>query len=160
MAADVQGPYRLIERLGGSVWKAHDPRLDKTVAIKILAANAAQHQPRIQAFLWAASAMAELDHPNIIQVYDVGSDRQGCYLTMEFVVGTTLTNHLFNGLGDQSIARVDAQLRLLQEFAESRGITTRRLTADNILIDKNGNIKVTAAAWNGCRRQLSPDAQQ
>src|SRR5216683_6866912 len=81
---DKLGPYEILVPIGkggmGEVWKAHDPRLNRDVAIKV---SAAQFSERFER---EAKAIAALNHPNICQIYDVGPN----YLVMEFVDGTPL----------------------------------------------------------------------
>src|SRR6202163_1367783 len=85
---DKLGPYEIIEPIGkggmGEVWKAHDPRLNRDVAIKV---SAVQFSERFER---EAKAIAALNHPNICQIYDIGTN----YLVMEFIEGAPLRGPL------------------------------------------------------------------
>src|SRR3984885_4103061 len=84
-SGDKLGPYEILSRLGvggmGEVWKARDPRLNRTVSIKV------SKEKFSDRFNREARAVAALNHPNICTIYDVGSD----YIVMEFVDGAPLT---------------------------------------------------------------------
>ena len=126
------GPYEILSRLGGGgmgeVWKARDTRLDRVVAIKV------SREKFSDRFNREARAVAALNHPNICQLYDVGPD---C-LVMEFVEGAP-------------VAPVDTTRKLLDiavqmseglAAAHAAGIVHRDLKPDNILITREGRIKI------------------
>jgi serine/threonine protein kinase len=129
---DKLGPYEILSRLGaggmGEVWKACDTRLDRIVAIKT------SHAKFSERFDREARAVAALNHPNICQLYDVGPD----HLVMEFVEGTP-------------VAPVDSPRKLIDiavqmsdglAAAHAAGIVHRDLKPDNILITREGRIKI------------------
>ena len=74
----------------GQVYKARDPRLDRIVAIKVLPPDKVADPERKQRFRQEARAASALNHPNIITIYDIGSENVIDYLAMEFVAGKTL----------------------------------------------------------------------
>src|ERR1700733_89586 len=126
------GPYEILSRIGaggmGEVYKARDTRLDRTVAIKV------SKEAFSQRFESEARTVAALNHPNICQLYDVGPD----YLVMEFVEGAP-------------IASVDSTRKLLDiavqiadglAAAHAAGIIHRDLKPDNILITRDGRVKI------------------
>src|ERR1044071_6784947 len=88
------GPYELVSLLGaggmGEVYKAHDPRLKRTVAIKVLPLNAGKDPERRSRLLREARAASALNHPNIVTIYDVVSDGAQDSIVMEYVEGGTL----------------------------------------------------------------------
>jgi serine/threonine-protein kinase len=131
-AGHTVGPYELVARIGaggmGEVWKAHDPRLDRSVAIKRLSPEHAQR------FAHEARAIAALNHPNICQIHDVGPD----YLVLEYIEGTPLICPYPTGeamrLADQIVSALEA--------AHAKGIVHRDLKPGNILVTATGTIKL------------------
>ena len=99
------GPYEIVSALGaggmGEVYKARDTRLDRIVAIKILATGAASDPLRLRRFEHEARAVAALNHPNICALYDIGSEQSGGgaihFLVMEHLEGDTLLRRLRRG---------------------------------------------------------------
>src|SRR5882757_2044505 len=122
------GPYEILSPIGkggmGEVFKARDTRLDRTVAIKI---SAAQFTARFER---EARAIAALNHPNICQLYDVGPD----YLVMEYVDGAPLEAPL---PVEKAVAYAGQILDAL-DAAHRKGITHRDLKPANILVTKQG----------------------
>src|ERR1700692_2212606 len=129
---DKLGPYEILAPIGkggmGEVWKAHDPRLNRDVAIKV---SAAQFSERFER---EAKAIAALNHPNICQIYDVGPN----YLVMEFIEGEA----------PEGPMPLDGALRIARQIAEAleaahdKGITHRDLKPGNIKIKPDGTVKV------------------
>ena len=126
------GPYEIESRLGaggmGEVWKARDTRLGRSVAVKVSKTEFSKRFER------EARAIAALNHPNIAQVYDVGEN----YLVMEFIDGAPLkptgdTRRLF----DLALQIADGL-----SAAHSAGIVHRDLKPDNVLITRDGRIKI------------------
>src|SRR5512140_1082456 len=90
------GPYEIQQELGqggmGVVYRARDPRLDRTIAIKVLLDDAADDPSRRQRFLVEARSVAALTHPNIVTIHSVEEDAGRIFLTMEYVEGRTLAD--------------------------------------------------------------------
>jgi serine/threonine protein kinase len=122
------GPYEIIEPLGaggmGEVYKARDPRLDRTVAIKV---SAAQFSERFER---EARAVAALNHPHICQLYDVGPD----YLVLEFIEGSPLKGPL----PTEQATTLALQMLSALDAAHRKGIVHRDLKPANILLTKAG----------------------
>src|SRR5882757_9386152 len=122
------GPYEILSPIGkggmGEVFKARDTRLDRTVAIKI---SAAQFSARFER---EARAIAALNHPNICQLYDVGPD----YLVMEYVDGAPLKGPL----PVEKAIEYAGQILDALDAAHRKGITHRDLKPANILVTKQG----------------------
>ncbi|HWE53280.1 MAG TPA: protein kinase [Bryobacteraceae bacterium] len=125
---DKLGPYEILAPIGaggmGAVWKAHDPRLNRHVAIKVSDARFSERFGR------EARAVAALNHPNICQIYDVGPD----YLVMEFIDGVPPRGPLPPAEAVKLALAIAAGL----ETAHDNGITHRDLKPANILIAKSG----------------------
>ncbi len=131
-AGDKLGPYEILTRLGaggmGEVWKARDMRLDRIVAIKISQGNFNERFER------EARAIAALNHPNICQLYDVGPN----YLVMEFVEGSPIAS----ADGVRKLLDVAVQIADGLAAAHAGGILHRDLKPDNILVTREGRVKV------------------
>jgi eukaryotic-like serine/threonine-protein kinase len=125
---DKLGPYEILAPLGkggmGEVYRAHDPRLNRDVAIKV---SAAQFSER---FAREAQAIAALNHPHICQIYDVGPN----YLVMEYVEGTPLKGPL----PLERAVEYAGQILDALDAAHKKGITHRDLKPANILVTKQG----------------------
>jgi serine/threonine protein kinase len=95
------GPYQVSAQIGaggmGEVYKAIDTRLDRTVAVKVLASEIADVPDLRQRFEGEAKTLAALSHPNICPIHDVGSADGALYLVMEFLEGETLAHRLESG---------------------------------------------------------------
>ena len=142
------GGYCLGKRLGrgvtGTVYRATQLSLDRTVALKILASRFAKDTEYIRGFLEEARAAGRLNHRNLVQVHDVGCDQDYYYISMEYLVGGTL-EELLERDGSISVDRVlrfavDATKAL--SFAEEHRIVHRDIKPANLLIDEDGAVKV------------------
>jgi len=89
------GPYRVLGEIGrggmGVVLKAHDPALDRSVALKVLSPQLAKDDNFMKRFMLEARAIAKLDHPGIVQVYQVSEDKDTVFIAMQFVHGQPLS---------------------------------------------------------------------
>lgn len=125
------GPYEILSRIGaggmGEVWKAHDPRLNRTVAIKTAQEHFSDRFDR------EARAIAALNHPHICQLYDVGPD----YLVMEYIEGEPLAGPL----PLDRVLEYATQICAALDAAHRKGIAHRDLKPGNVLVGKSG-IKV------------------
>ena len=95
------GPYEIVQPLGqggmATVYKAYQPALDRNVAIKILPSHLAQDPQFSERFTREARAIAQLEHPNILSVYDFGQTEGITYIVMKYVEGGTLKDMLAKG---------------------------------------------------------------
>ncbi|HEX7280890.1 MAG TPA: serine/threonine-protein kinase, partial [Vicinamibacterales bacterium] len=137
------GPYEIVAPLGaggmGEVYRAKDSRLNRTVAIKVLAEDAANDSDRRERFEREAKAISALDHPNICPLYDVG-DHQGTYfLVMPCLEGETLADRLTRGPVpvDQAI-KTAIEIATALDVAHRHGIIHRDLKPGNIMLTKAG----------------------
>src|SRR5262249_30966977 len=126
------GPYVLVEPLGaggmGEVWKARDPRVGRTVAIKRLKPEYAER------FKQEARAIAALNHPHICQLYDVGDD----YLVMEYVDGAPLRCPQ----PYEQAVRLALQIADALHEAHTKGIVHRDVKPANVLVNERGAAKL------------------
>ncbi|MEX2317580.1 MAG: protein kinase [Pirellulales bacterium] len=136
------GRFELIERIGvggfGSVWKARDKELDRTIAIKIprQGAMTAEEQEK---FFREARAAAQLRHPNIVSVHEVGRDGDSVYIVSDFVRGVTLGDWLTGQqLTGREAAELCAKIADALHHAHEQGVVHRDLKPANIMIDVAG----------------------
>jgi eukaryotic-like serine/threonine-protein kinase len=134
-APAVLGRYRLGARLGsggfGIVYAAHDERLDRHVAVKVIPAGA----PAPERASREALAAARLDHPGIVAVFDAGEDEEARYLVSELVRGRTLDRLAKDGdLSDRDVLRVGLALAEALEHAHERGVIHRDVKPQNVIV--------------------------
>jgi non-specific serine/threonine protein kinase len=139
--------YEIAEKLGqggmGEVYRAHDSKLGRDVALKVLPEDAARDPERHARFVREARAVAALKHPNIVTVYSVEETDGVTFLTMELVEGRSLSELIpvdgmrLDRFFDHAIPLSDAI-----GFAHDRGITHRDLKPGNIMVDRDGRLKV------------------
>src|SRR5713226_4071889 len=131
------GPYEILAPIGaggmGEVYRAHDPRMGRDVAIKVAAERFSDRFSR------EVHAIAALNHPNICTLYDVGPN----YLVMELVEGPTLAERIKEGAipVDEALG-IANQIAGALEAAHEKGITYRDLKPGNIKIKSDGTVKV------------------
>lgn len=141
------GPYEIVAALGaggmGEVYRARDPRLGREVALKILPAGSAGEPERLRRFEQEARATAALNHPNILAVFDIGSQDNAPYIVSELLEGETLRARLIGGPLPVRKA-VDYALQIVRGLAAAHdhGIFHRDLKPENIFITRDGHVKI------------------
>ncbi len=141
------GPYEIISPLGaggmGEVYRAKDSRLGRDVAIKILPAHFSQDADRLRRFEQEARAAGMLNHPNILDIHDVGNFEGMPYVVSELLEGETLRGRLNAGLIPYRKS-VDYVLQMARGLAEAhdKGIVHRDLKPENIFITREGRVKI------------------
>ncbi len=142
------GGYRIIERLGrgamGTVYKAVQKSLDRVVALKILAPELLKNKDFINMFVKEARSSGQLNHPNIIQVYDVGDYKGVWYFSMEFAEFGSVDDRIEN---NQKIQISEAITMIIEackglEYAERKQIVHRDIKPDNLFIGAENIIKL------------------
>jgi len=138
------GPYKIISELGaggmGVVYRALDTSLQREVAIKKLRAEFAANATVLERFRREAQMQAQLNHPNIAQLYTLVQDNNSLCLVMEFVSGTTLTR--FMPMNWETALPIILQVLEGLTYAHRRGILHRDIKPDNIIIDHEGTARI------------------
>jgi eukaryotic-like serine/threonine-protein kinase len=137
------GPYQVVSPLGaggmGEVYRAKDTRLGREVALKILPSHVAAEPARRARFEQEARAVAALNHPNIVSVFDIGETGGISFIVTELIDGTSLRDVSLN---TRKIADVAAQVAEGLAAAHRAGITHRDLKPDNIMLTPDGRVKI------------------
>ncbi len=137
----------ILECLGrggmGAVYKARQPRLERFVALKILAPEKQNDPQFAERFEREARALARLNHPNIVTVFDFGEVSGQFYLLMEYVDGMTLRQLLQTGkIAPAEALNIVPKICEALQFAHEQGIVHRDIKPENILLDKQGRVKI------------------
>jgi len=145
------GRFELVAEIGrgamGIVYKAQDPMLERTVAIKTINMGmdkdgAEMYEKR---FYQEARAAGGLNHPNIVTVYDIGKTENACYMAMEYIEGPELRTLLLPGkpLTVQRALSIAAQVAEGLAYAHERGVVHRDIKPANIMVPESGPVKIT-----------------
>jgi serine/threonine protein kinase/Tol biopolymer transport system component len=137
------GPYRVESLIGaggmGEVYLGVDTRLDRQVAIKILASDLARDSAHRERFEREARTISSLSHPNICTLFDLGTHASGDYLVMEYLQGETLADRIARGpLPYAEVVRIGAAIAAALEAAHRQGIVHRDLKPGNVMLTKSG----------------------
>ena len=137
------GPYEIVSSLGaggmGEVYRARDPRLGRDVAVKIISGDGPPSSDRLQRFEQEARAVAALQHPHILSVYDVGTHEGRAYLVFELLEGETLRERLSRGpIPTRKAIEVAIQAAHGLAAAHAHGILHRDLKPENIVLGHEG----------------------
>ena len=144
------GRYRIVTQIGrggmADVYLAKDLILDgEEVAVKVLRTNYQTDPIAVARFQREARAMADLDHPHIVRITDIGEEEGQQYLAMEYVAGLDLKRYIkeHHPLSNEEAVRIMGQILLAMRLAHTRGIVHRDLKPQNILLTPDGTAKVT-----------------
>lgn len=127
----------------GEVYRAHDGRLDRTVAIKVLPTSFSADRDRLQRFAQEARAAAALNHPNILSIFDIGEEHGTPYVVSELLEGETLRDRLRSGAIPIRKA-IDYALQVMRGLAAAhdKGIVHRDLKPENLFLTEDGRVKI------------------
>ena len=147
MIGDTLSHYEIVDKIGtggmGEVYRARDPRLGRDVALKVIRSDVAQRPERITRFEQEARAVAALNHPNILAVFDVGQERGVPFLVTELLEGETLRRAMARGtLTDRKAIEYAAQIADGLAAAHAKNIVHRDLKPENVFITSDGRVKV------------------
>ena len=140
------GRYEIRAPLGaggmGEVYVAHDPKLGRDVAIKVLPAAFSADADRLTRFEQEARAAGALNHPNVLAVYDVGTDNGVPYIVAELLDGEPLRAKLGRPIAHRKALDYAAQIARGLAAAHERGIVHRDLKPENVLVTADGRAKI------------------
>lgn len=145
------GPYEIVTRIGtggmSEVYRAHDPRIRRDVAVKVLPPTFAKFADRMHRFEQEARAVGALNHPNLLTIFDTGSSEGRPYIVTELLEGQTLRSCLReNGVPVKLSLRkaVDYSIQIANGLAAAheRGIIHRDLKPENIFVTRDGRVKI------------------
>jgi serine/threonine-protein kinase len=139
--------YRIVSKIGaggmGEVYRAHDARLDREVAIKVLPADFAADKDRLQRFEQEAKATSALNHPNILTVYDIGEHEGSPFIVAELLEGEELRERLDEGpITLRKVTEYAQQIVSGLSAAHEKGIVHRDLKPENLFITKDDRVKI------------------
>ncbi len=144
----LQNRYEILDKVGtggmSDVYLAHDKALNRQVAVKVLKTEFAEDKTFVTKFRAEAQSAANLEHPNIVSIYDVGSEGALYYIVMEYVEGITLKTYISKKgqLTYNEALSIAIQVGRGIESAHNKGIVHRDIKPQNIIISKEGNVKV------------------
>jgi hypothetical protein len=140
------GPYEIVATLGaggmGEVFRARDTRLGRDVAVKVIRARFAADADQLRRFEKEARAAAQLDHPNILVVHDVGSHEGSPYIVSELLEGESLREKLGAPLPPKKAVEYAIQVAHGLAAAHEKGIVHRDFKPENLFVTKDGRVKI------------------
>ena len=146
---NINGRYKILELIGGggmsNVYLAHDMILDRDIAIKLLRFDFSNEEELRRRFQREALSTTSLAHPNIVNIFDVGEDGSIPYLVMEYVRGKTLKEYIIDNspIAPERAVKIMKQLTSALAHAHHNQIVHRDIKPQNILMDEEGNVKIS-----------------
>ncbi|WP_050181494.1 Stk1 family PASTA domain-containing Ser/Thr kinase [Domibacillus robiginosus] len=146
---NLSGRYKIVRTIGGGgmahVYLARDMILDRDVAIKVLRFDFAGEDEFLRRFQREAQAASSLAHPNIVSIYDVGEEDNIHFIVMEYVDGMTLKEYIqqFSPVSYETVIDIMRQMTAAVAFAHQHSIIHRDVKPHNMLIDRDGIVKMT-----------------
>ncbi len=142
------GRYQIIKELGkgamGVVYLAHDPRIERQIALKVLRQDCVENDDLRSRFVKEAKAIGRLSHPNIVTVFDVGQDHDTIFIAMELLEGNPLNEILSERkLSFEEIVNLAGQIAGALDYAHQRGIIHRDIKPTNIIVNPEDHVKIT-----------------
>lgn len=155
------GDYELLDEIArggmGVVYKARQVRLNRTVALKMILAGQFAGEADVQRFQTEAEAAAQLDHPGIVPIFEVGEYEGHHFFSMGLVEGNSLSARISDGpLPPKEAAALVRKIAEAMQYAHDKGVIHRDLKPANVLIDKDGQPRVTDF---GLAKKLESDSQ-
>ncbi|HEX6213282.1 MAG TPA: protein kinase [Vicinamibacterales bacterium] len=148
MVGETLDRYRIESKLGeggmGVVYKALDPQLDRTVAIKVIRRDLTPDPDRLERFAREARSASALNHPNIVTIHDFGVEDGTSYIAMEWVDGSSLRDLVASGKPQPPLVVADTGAQIADGLARAHaaGIVHRDLKPDNVMLTSDGRVKI------------------
>ena len=154
MVGQTLGHFRITARLGsggmGTVYRAHDEKLQRTVAIKVVGRETKTTAADRAKIVEEARASSALNHPHICTVYETGEIDGQAYIAMEYVEGRPLSELIpADGLPLEAVVRYGAQIADALEHAHSHGVVHRDLKTPNVVVDTSGRARSSTSGLPG-----------
>jgi serine/threonine protein kinase len=158
------GHYRIRSLLGaggmGEVYRARDLRLDRDVAVKILPEDLADHPDALKRFEREAKAVAALSHPNILSIFDFGTEENLSYAVMELLEGETLRERLNRAPMDwREAIEIGVAIAEGLSAAHEKGIIHRDLKPENLFLTSNAGVKILDFGIARVKHTVLPEAE-
>jgi beta-lactam-binding protein with PASTA domain/tRNA A-37 threonylcarbamoyl transferase component Bud32 len=157
------GRYATVERVGqggmAEVYRARDELLGRDVAVKVLSERFSRDRSFVERFRREAQAAANLNHPNIVSLFDYGSDDDTYFIVMEFIDGSSLSDIIRRegALMPERAAEIASDVARALDRAHAQGLVHRDIKSGNIMITRTGQTKVTDF---GIARAVGRDGEQ
>jgi serine/threonine protein kinase len=142
------GKYDVIDVIGrggmGIVYRANDPFLDRVVAIKMMTISYADYPDLLQRFYREAKATANLTHPNIVTVYELGEHEGSPYMAMQYLEGASLETLIRSHQQTPLLQKIDIIIQACHglAYAHQQGLVHRDIKPGNIMVLKDGGVKI------------------
>ena len=140
------GAYEVLSLIGrggmGEVYLAHDTRLGRKVAVKLLRQGLTSNRDAVRRFEQEARAVSSLNHPNIVTIYEIGDMLERRFIAMELVEGQSLAGMAGRPVDVATLARIGAQLARALSVTHAAGLVHRDIKPENVIVRTDGYVKV------------------
>ncbi|MGD9588529.1 MAG: protein kinase [Pyrinomonadaceae bacterium] len=155
--------YKILSEIGkggmGEVYLANDTKLNRNVAIKFLSEEWSKDSDKLNRFVQEAQSASALNHPNIITVFEIGETANAQYIALEYIEGETLTTRLKKELKFNTALDIATQIASALDAAHAAGIVHRDIKPDNVMIRKDGLVKILDFGIAKLTEKSSPDIE-